>query len=73
VYLVADPSHWDDHYETIGAGSVSWHQNRPAPSLELLAPLDVEPDQSLIDIGVGASNLVDHLWTAGSLNDTCCA
>jgi ubiquinone/menaquinone biosynthesis C-methylase UbiE len=34
-------------------------------SLELLEALDVRPDQSVIDVGGGASNLVDHLLDAG--------
>jgi SAM-dependent methyltransferase len=62
---VGDREHWDDRYETIGAESVSWHQDRPAVSLELLDALGVQPDESLIDVGGGASNLVDHLLAAG--------
>jgi SAM-dependent methyltransferase len=62
---VGDTAHWDARYETIGAVSVSWHQDRPVPSLELLAALGVGPGQSLLDVGGGASNLVDHLLADG--------
>jgi trans-aconitate methyltransferase len=62
---VADRAHWDNRYETIGAQSVSWHQDRPVVSLDLLAALGVGPSQSVLDVGGGASNLVDHLLAAG--------
>ena len=62
---MADPAHWDNRYETIGAADVSWHHDRPASSLELLESLGVRPGQSFIDVGGGASNLVDHLLDAG--------
>ena len=62
---MAGQEHWDDRYETIGAQSVSWFQDRPAMSLDLLAALDVGPATSVIDIGGGASNLVDHLLAGG--------
>jgi trans-aconitate methyltransferase len=45
--------------------AVSWYEQRPTVSLELLAALGVGPAQSVIDIGGGASALVDHLLIAG--------
>jgi SAM-dependent methyltransferase len=62
---VADPAHWDNRYETIGPTGVSWHQERPTPSLELLDALGVTIDSSLVDVGGGASNLADHLLALG--------
>lgn len=40
---------------------MSWYQDNPAPSLELIALAGVSSDSSIIDIGGGASRLVDHL------------
>jgi len=63
--VVSDSAHWDHRYESIGTESVSWYQDRPSTSLELLDRLGVGPDQSVVDVGGGASNLVDHLLQAG--------
>jgi SAM-dependent methyltransferase len=62
---MAGRAHWDDRYTTIGAQSVSWFQDRPAASLDLLSAVGVVPSTSVIDVGGGASNLVDHLLRAG--------
>lgn len=62
---MGDPAHWDDRYESIGATSVSWYEERPTVSLELLGALGVGPAQSVIDVGGGASTLVDHLLHDG--------
>lgn len=62
--LVRDPAHWDDRYQSAGQ-SVSWYEQRPTVSLELLDALGVEPHDSVIDVGGGASTLTDHLLENG--------
>jgi SAM-dependent methyltransferase len=57
--------HWNDRYRTVGVSAVSWHEPRPALSLELPDLLGVTPEHSVIDIGGGASTLVDHLLDRG--------
>ena len=57
--------HWNDRYRTVGVSAVSWHEPRPVLSLELLDLLGVTPEHSVIDIGGGASTLVDHLLDRG--------
>jgi SAM-dependent methyltransferase len=57
--------HWDDRYRTVGASAVSWFEETPAVSLELLDQLGVVPHDSVIDVGGGASRLVDHLVQRG--------
>ena len=57
--------HWNGRYRTIGAESVSWYQERPVVALELLDALGVTSSDSVIDIGGGASTLVDELLLAG--------
>ena len=54
-------AHWDDVYTTKGEKDVSWYQDSPAPSLELIALTGVSADAEIIDIGGGASRLVDNL------------
>lgn len=57
--------HWDNRYRDIGAESMSWFQEEPTESLAFLAALGVTPKASIIDIGGGASRLVDCLVAAG--------
>jgi SAM-dependent methyltransferase len=54
-------AHWDNVYPTKGEKEVSWFQENPAPSLELIALAGLSEDASIIDIGGGPSRLVDAL------------
>jgi hypothetical protein len=58
-------AHWDEVYGRISTESVSWYQSRPTLSLELIDALGVGPDRAVIDVGGGASVLVDHLVGRG--------
>ena len=52
-------------YQTKGSQDVSWHQRRPDLSLALIAASDVGKDAGIIDVGGGASTLVDFLLDDG--------
>jgi hypothetical protein len=58
-------SHWQGVYTTKGEDEVSWFQENPAPSLALIAEIGAVPSSAIIDIGGGASRLVDHLIEDG--------
>jgi SAM-dependent methyltransferase len=61
-------AHWDRAYAEKGEAGVSWFQASPDPSLEIihgLAGARPRRDLSLIDIGGGASRLVDALLAEG--------
>lgn len=58
-------AHWDGVYTTKGEDEVSWFQDSPAPSLELIGAVGATPETSIIDIGGGASRLVDSLLARG--------
>jgi trans-aconitate methyltransferase len=58
-------SHWENVYTGKGENEVSWFQENPAPSLELIAEIGAVPSSAIIDIGGGASRLVDHLIEHG--------
>lgn len=62
--MAGQQEHWDGVYRTKAPDSVSWYQAEPRPSLEALAAFHVDPDAALIDIGGGASSLVDRLLAA---------
>ncbi len=54
-------SHWDNIYSTRDACGVSWYQARPDTSLRLIERLGIGKHDAVIDVGGGASSLVDHL------------
>ena len=56
-------AHWENVYTTKGEKEVSWFQGNPAPSLDLIALTGLSEDAAIIDIGGGASRLVDDLIT----------
>jgi ubiquinone/menaquinone biosynthesis C-methylase UbiE len=58
-------AHWENVYTKKGENEVSWFQQDPALSLELIAELGANPDAAIIDIGGGASRLVDGLVAKG--------
>ncbi|EJN13895.1 hypothetical protein PMI42_02542 [Bradyrhizobium sp. YR681] len=58
-------AHWQTVYESKGEREVSWFQESPSPSLELIALAGARPASAIVDIGGGASRLVDALLTAG--------
>lgn len=62
--------HWNNIYATKAVDAVSWYQNVPAVSLDIIKSLSLEKSSPIIDIGGGASNLVDHLVKLGFNNLT---
>ncbi|CAN7434215.1 class I SAM-dependent methyltransferase [Rhizobium sp. LjRoot254] len=58
-------THWENVYSTKGEADVSWFQETPAISLELLAVAGAKPADAVIDVGGGASRLVDSLLDKG--------
>jgi 2-polyprenyl-3-methyl-5-hydroxy-6-metoxy-1,4-benzoquinol methylase len=57
--------HWSRVYSDKAPTTVSWYQPSPEPSLSAIRRLGVEPASSFIDVGGGASNLVDALLGQG--------
>jgi ubiquinone/menaquinone biosynthesis C-methylase UbiE len=58
-------AHWQQVYTEKGENQVSWFQERPTVSLELIEAVGVKPSSAIIDIGGGASRLVDALVEKG--------
>jgi trans-aconitate methyltransferase len=58
-------AHWERVYTTKGENEVSWFQDDPAASLELIMAVGATPATAIIDIGGGASRLVDGLLAKG--------
>ena len=56
--------HWQGTYQAKTEQEVSWHQELPEPSLAMVSAV-ATPAAAIIDIGGGASRLVDHLMQRG--------
>lgn len=57
--------HWTRVYEDKAPSAVSWFQPEPEPSLRALDRCGATPDLAFVDVGGGASNLVDALLKRG--------
>ena len=53
--------HWETVYSTKASDSVSWFQKYAETSLKLIKNLNLEKSAPIIDVGGGASTLVDDL------------
>ncbi len=58
-------AHWENVYATKDEHAVSWFQEKPDISLDLIRATGVKATASIIDIGGGASRLVDALLHEG--------
>lgn len=58
-------THWDDVYNKKVFSEVSWYQQVPKISLRQIIATGVTPTDPIIDVGGGASTLVDHLLDRG--------
>lgn len=62
--------HWDNIYSSKGMTEVSWYQEVPKTSLELIKTVAKNKDVSIIDVGGGDGYLVDELIKLGYSNIT---
>lgn len=63
--MTASREHWQKIYSEREPTAVSWYQENPARSLILIEETGVPTDVPVIDIGGGASRLVDRLSEIG--------
>jgi ubiquinone/menaquinone biosynthesis C-methylase UbiE len=62
--------HWENIYSTKDSKGVSWFRKHLEPSLELIESAKLSPDAGIIDVGGGASTLLDDLLERGFTNVT---
>jgi trans-aconitate methyltransferase len=60
--------HWEKIYATKQPHEVSWTEEVPQHSLDMIAALNLPKDAHIADIGGGDSRLVDHLLQQGYTN-----
>ncbi len=62
---MSDKTHWETIYATKPTTQVSWYQEHPTLSLAYIQRTGVGKTGEIIDVGGGASTLVDHLVGEG--------
>jgi 2-polyprenyl-3-methyl-5-hydroxy-6-metoxy-1,4-benzoquinol methylase len=58
-------THWENIYHTKESAQVSWYQLHPQLSLQYIRNTGADKAANIIDVGGGASTLVDHLLDDG--------
>jgi SAM-dependent methyltransferase len=65
VGVVVNRRHWEQIYETRPADELSWYQREPATSHRLVVAAAPDRSAAIVDVGSGASFLVDRLLDDG--------
>lgn len=60
--------HWEELYHSTSPGKVSWYQENPATSLDFIEKTGLPKEAPILDVGSGASTLVDQLLLRGYRN-----
>ncbi|MDF0603589.1 class I SAM-dependent methyltransferase [Psychromarinibacter sp. C21-152] len=60
-----DPNRWEGVYQSKAESETSWFEERPQVSLDLIAATGATSDAAIVDVGAGASRLVDCLLDQG--------
>ncbi len=68
--MINRKEHWEKIYSEKQPDQVSWFQTEPKKSLEMISHAGTPKDGRIIDVGGGASVLVDRLLNAGFKNVT---
>ncbi len=60
--------HWDEIYEALDADELTWYEEIPEASMKLLSECHINKDESILDVGAGASTFIDYLINQGYRN-----
>jgi cyclopropane fatty-acyl-phospholipid synthase-like methyltransferase len=60
--------HWDEIYEALDADELTWYEEMPEASIKLLSKCHITKDESILDVGAGASTFIDYLIDRGFSN-----
>ena len=67
---MSDPAHWDRIYSKRPPAEMGWYRPHLETPLAWIADLNLDPRKPIIDVGGGASTLVDDLLEKGHRNLT---
>jgi len=60
--------HWDEIYSALDADELTWYEEKPEASIKLLSRCHINKEDSILDVGAGASTFVDYLIDQGFRN-----
>lgn len=60
--------HWDRVYEKTALKDLGWYEENPEPSLRLVSECKLTKNASILNVGTGASTIVDELLSLGFRN-----
>jgi SAM-dependent methyltransferase len=61
-------SHWNNAYTKTEINKLGWYEENLEPSLRLIDKCNLNPDASILNVGAGATTLVDELLRQGYTN-----
>ncbi len=62
--------HWNHVYASKEINSLGWYEASPAPSISLISKCPIGKNDPVLDVGAGASTLIDYLLDQGYENVT---
>jgi EEF1A lysine methyltransferase 2 len=68
--MISVKEHWETIYSKKEENQLGWYQEKAGVSIELIKETEIKPDDAIIDIGSGASILIDNLLEEGFYNIT---
>lgn len=63
--MAEESNRWEGVYQRKDEAETSWYEDRPQVSLDLIAATGATIDAAIVDVGAGASRLVDCLLDQG--------
>lgn len=60
--------HWERVYDNKAVEKLGWYESSPEPSISLIKACRLEKDARILNVGAGATTLVDELLKSGYLN-----
>lgn len=57
--------HWESIYSSRDTDKMGWYEETPAPCLELISRCGLDKTAPIVDVGAGATMLIDHLLDLG--------
>ncbi|NOQ27083.1 MAG: methyltransferase domain-containing protein [Bacteroidales bacterium] len=60
--------HWNKAFDRSDVNNLGWYEENPQPSFDLIKKCNLKIDSSILNVGAGASTLVDELVNLGYEN-----
>ena len=60
--------HWNGIYTSREVSKLGWYEESPTPSLTLISKTNIKKEEPILDVGAGATTLIDNLIELGYKN-----